>query len=68
MLGVIAGQYSNDVLPQQEKYFLGGDRLGCGFYAGEVTGDSAVIGSIELRATSELRLTEADAEGLPTQC
>lgn len=67
VLGVIAGQYSSDVLPQQEKYFLGGDRLGRGFYAGEVTGDSAVIGSIELRATSELRLTEADAEGLPTQ-
>jgi hemolysin activation/secretion protein len=66
-LGVVAGQYSGDVLPQQEKYFLGGDRLGRGFYPGEVTGDRAVIGSIELRATSELRLNEAAAEGLPTQ-
>jgi hemolysin activation/secretion protein len=67
LLGAIAGQYASDVLPQQEKFFLGGDRLGRGFYAGEVTGDRAVIGSIELRATTELRLTEADAEGLPTQ-
>ncbi|WP_439579552.1 ShlB/FhaC/HecB family hemolysin secretion/activation protein [Elioraea sp.] len=67
VLGVIAGQYTDHLLPQQEKFFLGGDRLGRGFFAGEVTGDRAVIGSIELRATSELRLTEADAEGLPTQ-
>jgi hemolysin activation/secretion protein len=67
LLGVIAGQYSSDVLPQQEKFFLGGDRLGRGFYAGEVTGDRAVIGSIELRATTELRLTEADTTGLPAQ-
>jgi len=66
-LGVVAGQYSNDLLPQQEKFFLGGDRLGRGFFAGEVTGDRAVIGSVELRATSTLRLTEADADGLPAQ-
>jgi hemolysin activation/secretion protein len=67
LLGVVAGQYTNDLLPQQEKFFLGGDRLGRGFYAGEVTGDRAVIGSVELRATSVLRLTEADADGLPVQ-
>lgn len=67
LLGVVAGQYSNDLLPQQEKFFLGGDRLGRGFFAGEVTGDRAVIGSVELRATSVLRLTEADADGLPVQ-
>jgi hemolysin activation/secretion protein len=67
VLGVLAGQYSNDLLPQQEKFFLGGDRLGRGFFAGEVTGDRAVIGSVELRASSVLRLTEAAADGLPVQ-
>lgn len=67
LYGVLAGQYTDDVLPQQEKFFLGGDRLGRGFYSGEVTGDRAVIGSLELRANTVLRLTEADAEGLPAQ-
>ena len=39
--GTIAGQWSNDVLPVSEKFFLGGARLGRGFYAGQVSGDSA---------------------------
>lgn len=39
--GTIAGQYSNDILPVSEKFFLGGTRLGRGFYAGQVSGDSA---------------------------
>jgi len=39
--GTIGGQYSNDILPVSEKFFLGGTRLGRGFYAGQVSGDSA---------------------------
>ncbi len=47
--GTIAGQWSDDVLPLAEKFFLGGSRLGRGFYAGEVTGDRALAGSVELQ-------------------
>ena len=39
--GTIAGQYSRDVLPVSEKFFLGGTRLGRGYFAGQVSGDSA---------------------------
>nr|WP_246523675.1 ShlB/FhaC/HecB family hemolysin secretion/activation protein [Neoroseomonas eburnea] len=53
VLGIVAGQWSNDILPQAEKFYLGGSRLGRGYYAGEVTGDSA------LAATAELQLSVA---------
>ncbi len=45
----LAGQVSRDVLPPAEKYFLGGDRLARGYYAGEVTGDTALTASAELQ-------------------
>ena len=47
--GTLAGQWSDDVLPLAEKFFLGGARLGRGFYAGEVSGDRALAGSVELQ-------------------
>lgn len=47
--GTVAGQWSDDILPLAEKFFLGGSRLGRGFYAGEVTGDRALAGSVELQ-------------------
>lgn len=39
--GLFAGQWTNDILPQAEKFYLGGNRLGRGYYAGQVTGDRA---------------------------
>lgn len=45
----LAGQWSNDVLPQAERFYLGGARLGRGYFAGEVTGDKAIAGSLELQ-------------------
>lgn len=50
--GTVAGQWSNDVLPLSEKFYLGGNRLGRGFYAGEITGDRAVAVSAELQLTT----------------
>lgn len=47
--GLVAGQYSGDVLPPSEKFYFGGNRLGRGFYSGEVTGDSAAGYSLELQ-------------------
>lgn len=40
--GTAAGQWSDDVLPPAEKFTLGGNRLGRGFYAGQVAGDRAL--------------------------
>jgi hemolysin activation/secretion protein len=47
--GVVAGQWSRDVLPVAEKFYLGGNRLGRGFFIGQITGDSAVGLSGELQ-------------------
>ena len=47
--GTLAGQWTNDVLPQAEKFYLGGARFGRGYYAGEVTGDRALAGTLELQ-------------------
>ncbi|MGX9966295.1 ShlB/FhaC/HecB family hemolysin secretion/activation protein [Roseomonas sp. F4] len=47
--GLLAGQLSDDVLPLSEKFLFGGNRLGRGFYAGQVTGDNAFGASLELQ-------------------
>ncbi|MFT8245079.1 ShlB/FhaC/HecB family hemolysin secretion/activation protein [Roseomonas sp. BN140053] len=60
----IAGQYSADVLPQAEKFYLGGNRLGRGFFSGEVTGDKALAGSIELQLAT---LLETQVLGRPVR-
>ncbi len=43
----LAGQYSEDVLPSAEKFYLGGLRFNRGFYSGEVTGDRALTAALE---------------------
>jgi len=45
----LAGQWADDVLPQAEKFYLGGSRLGRGYYSGEITGDKALAFSAELQ-------------------
>lgn len=55
--GTLAGQWSNDVLPLAEKFYLGGARLGRGFFAGEVTGDRALGASAEVQLTSLFNAT-----------
>jgi len=47
--GLFAGQYTNDIVPQPEKCYLGGGRLGRGFYSGQVTGDTCWSYAIELQ-------------------
>jgi hemolysin activation/secretion protein len=45
----LGGQYTGDVLPPSEKYFLGGTRFGRGFFNGQVTGDRAIGATVELQ-------------------
>jgi hemolysin activation/secretion protein len=44
-----AVQWSDHVLPSAERFQLGGNRLGRGFFAGQAAGDRAVAGTLELR-------------------
>jgi hemolysin activation/secretion protein len=48
------GQYTNAVLPPAEKQYLGGSEYGRGFYYGEITGDDAVGGTVELQLNDTL--------------
>jgi hemolysin activation/secretion protein len=52
--GAVALQWSDDVLPPAEKFYLGGNRLGRGFHAGQVAGDRALAGTIELQLAGGL--------------
>lgn len=45
----VNGQWSTNVLPNAEKYYLGGNRLGRGFYSGQVTGDYGYGYAVELQ-------------------
>jgi len=47
--GLFVGQWSNDILPIAEKCFLGGSRVGRGYYAGQVTGDQCWAYGVELQ-------------------
>lgn len=44
-----SGQWSRNVLPNSEKFFLGGARAGRGYYYGQVTGDIGYAASLELQ-------------------
>lgn len=48
----IGGQFTNNILPPSEKYFLGGIQFGRGFFNGEVTGDRALGTSLELQVNT----------------
>jgi hemolysin activation/secretion protein len=47
ILGAVGGQFSNNILPPEEKYYLGGPNFNRGYYYGEVTGDRALQMKIE---------------------
>lgn len=61
LLAVLGWQWTDDILPPSEKFFLGGTRFGRGFYNGETTGDRAIAGSLELQFTSLAHASLPDA-------
>ena len=50
----IGGQYTNDILPSSEEFYLGGTRFGRGFYNGEVVGDRAIGSTVEFQENDKL--------------
>jgi hemolysin activation/secretion protein len=61
----VAGQYSGDILPSNEKYFVGGERLGRGYFAGQVTGDKAIAASLELQFNFSVPYDEGEGASGP---
>jgi hemolysin activation/secretion protein len=53
----IAGQYTQDILPPNEEFFLGGTRYGRGFFSGEILGDRAIGQTTELQINTNIEGT-----------
>jgi len=61
-----AAQFTNNMLPPSEKYFIGGERLGRGYYAGQVTGDRAIAASIELQLSFAVPFSDVQPSSAPS--
>lgn len=59
LMGLLTGQYSPDVLPPAEQFYLGGSRFTRGFYAGQVPGDKAIAATVETQLNTILDLSAA---------
>ena len=49
-----AGQYTGDVLPPVEEFYLGGPHFNRGYYWGQVTGDKALTATAELQLNTPI--------------
>ena len=57
VMGLLTGQWSPDILPPAEQFYLGGARFTRGYYAGQVPGDKALAATIELQLNTGLETT-----------
>jgi hemolysin activation/secretion protein len=48
-MGLLTGQWSDNILPPAEQFYLGGSRFTRGYYAGQVPGDKALAATAELQ-------------------
>ena len=65
-MGLLTGQYSAEILPPEEEFYLGGLQFTRGYYAGEVVGDSALAATAELQLNTQFSLPNLP-EPIPTQ-
>lgn len=56
LLTMLTGQGSRDILPPEEQFHLGGLRFNRGYYAGEISGDSAIVATAELQLTTSAHI------------
>lgn len=49
LMGLVTGQWANDILPPAEQFYLGGSQFTRGYYAGQVPGDKALAATVELQ-------------------
>ncbi len=57
LMTLLTGQWSNDVLPPAEQFYLGGSRFTRGYYSGQVPGDKALAATAELQLNTETDLS-----------
>jgi hemolysin activation/secretion protein len=64
LMGLVAGQWSDSILPPSEQFYLGGAQFTRGYYAGQVAGDKALATTVELQLNTPLDLSRL---GLATE-
>ncbi len=57
LMGLVTGQWTPDVLPPSEQFYLGGARFTRGYYSGQVPGDKALAATVELQLNATIDLT-----------
>jgi hemolysin activation/secretion protein len=56
VMSLMTGQWTPDILPPSEQFYLGGSRFTRGFYAGQVPGDKALAATAELQLNTSINL------------
>ena len=56
-MGLLTGQWSPNILPPAEQFYLGGARFTRGYYAGQVPGDKALAATVELQLNTGFETT-----------
>ncbi len=56
LMGLITGQWTDDILPPAEQFYLGGLRFTRGYYSGQVPGDKALAATVELQLNTSFDL------------
>ena len=69
LMGLITGQWSDNILPPAEQFYLGGSRYTRGYYSGQVPGDKAFAATAELQLNTSFKvpLLPADDKDVATQ-
>jgi hemolysin activation/secretion protein len=57
VMGLLTGQWSDNILPPAEQFYLGGSRFTRGYYAGQVPGDKALAATVELQLNDGFEAT-----------
>ena len=68
LMALVTGQWSSDILPPAEQFYLGGNRFTRGYYAGQVPGDKALAATAELQLNTSFSAPFLRDDGdVPTQ-
>ena len=57
LMGLLAGQWSDNILPPAEEFYLGGSQFTRGYYSGQITGDKALAATAELQLNTGTNLS-----------
>jgi hemolysin activation/secretion protein len=60
LMGLVTGQWSDDILPPSEQFYLGGSQFTRGYYAGQVPGDKALAATVELQLNTSFEMSMLD--------